>query len=816
MLKAAADKYSLPPELLAAVAQQESRGNPKAVSPKGAIGVMQIMPATARGLGVRDPRALFDPATNIDAGARYLRQLLDQFKDPRLALAAYNAGPGAVQRYGGVPPYRETQGYTRSILDQVNGTRRNLGIPTPVDASQLPSTAQMISPPPVAEQAPVAAQAPPAITAPASYAARDEAADSAAAANAAPGAAKPRLNQVWQPPAPPEIADAQNQIKELQASHVSMQERQRALFSQENLDTLNTAAKVLIGERPDYSQYSGAIQKVMGIAEKNLHPSIGGVLMQFGLALMSSPSHNVGQAIGQAGSVALQGYQEQKQQATKDYLAAINAGINLQDKTNDYDAKIGQYKMHRLDAQQRGIELDERAYQQQLGGLYKDLVKAQSDFEKKTATPALKQSAATAFLNDHNAVLDPQLNDPYAQVGRDFGLEAQQSLTGTAKSAPKVDKVTERLAEVNKARELQGLPVMTNINGLPKAEQDYITRGAKPAAVKPSIFDPTTPEVAAPGVAMPDVTPGAPAPATAVPGAAVPSKPAADTGPPPPVPLAPPPGGYNEKVLESIPNENARTLVKGIATYQIAPPNGTASKDPDWLKALVLAKQYDPSFDANQYKIRYDLMKDFSPGGKSGQNLLSAEQLVHHLDRMTHSWDRLQNWGGIAGGLANAPFNWMRGAAHTPEMTAFEVDRKAVSDELMKYLRGSGAASEREAKDWENRLSPNAPPESQAAAMQELYGLLGARLKLTKDQFEATMGRPADFSAKFKPETVELLRKNGVDMGLPGAKPAAPAAPPAGGKIVTKAKVKQAAHKYFGGDYEEAAKSFTDKQWSIQ
>jgi soluble lytic murein transglycosylase-like protein len=109
---AAADKYGLPRKLVRSLMSAESGGNPGAVSPKGAIGLMQLMPRTARDLGV-DPN---DPAQNVDAGVRYLRDLLVKY-DSGLwhALAAYNAGEGAVQKYNGIPPYRETLQYIQRI-----------------------------------------------------------------------------------------------------------------------------------------------------------------------------------------------------------------------------------------------------------------------------------------------------------------------------------------------------------------------------------------------------------------------------------------------------------------------------------------------------------------------------------------------------------------------------------------------------------------------------------------------------------------------------------------------------------------------------
>lgn len=118
-IAAAADRHGLDRALLAAVAKVESNFDPYALSPKGACGMLQLIPATARRFGVRK---LFDPVQNIEGGARYLRWLLDRFSgDVQLALAGYNAGEGAVDRHGGVPPYRETQRYVVEVLDHARG-----------------------------------------------------------------------------------------------------------------------------------------------------------------------------------------------------------------------------------------------------------------------------------------------------------------------------------------------------------------------------------------------------------------------------------------------------------------------------------------------------------------------------------------------------------------------------------------------------------------------------------------------------------------------------------------------------------------------
>jgi soluble lytic murein transglycosylase-like protein len=119
-IQVAATRFGVDRNLVDAVAWQESRYNPRALSTAGAMGVMQLMPGTARQLGVRNPQ---DVEQNVVGGTAYLRQQLERFgNNVPLALAAYNAGPGAVIKYGGIPPYRETQDYVRQIMQRLSAT----------------------------------------------------------------------------------------------------------------------------------------------------------------------------------------------------------------------------------------------------------------------------------------------------------------------------------------------------------------------------------------------------------------------------------------------------------------------------------------------------------------------------------------------------------------------------------------------------------------------------------------------------------------------------------------------------------------------
>ncbi len=128
IIKEISDEYEIDPALVKAIITAESNSDPRAVSSKGAQGLMQLMPAVSRQLKVTSP---FDPRENIIGGVKYIKGLLASYGDLRLALAAYNAGPGAVKKYAGIPPYRETINYVKKVIRYYKKFRKESKLRTP-------------------------------------------------------------------------------------------------------------------------------------------------------------------------------------------------------------------------------------------------------------------------------------------------------------------------------------------------------------------------------------------------------------------------------------------------------------------------------------------------------------------------------------------------------------------------------------------------------------------------------------------------------------------------------------------------------------
>jgi len=123
LIETFSEKYNIDSDFIKAIIKQESGFNTKATSKKGAMGLMQLMPKTAEALGVVDA---YNPSQNIEGGVKYLRQMLDKYDNNlEMALAAYNAGPSAVQKYGGIPPYKETQNYVKTIMNTYNKVKES-------------------------------------------------------------------------------------------------------------------------------------------------------------------------------------------------------------------------------------------------------------------------------------------------------------------------------------------------------------------------------------------------------------------------------------------------------------------------------------------------------------------------------------------------------------------------------------------------------------------------------------------------------------------------------------------------------------------
>jgi len=409
MVNAAAVKHNVDPNLAAAVANTESNFRANAVSPKGAIGPMQLMPKTARDLGVNP----HNPAQNIDAGMRLLSGLLRRFGgDKSRALAAYNAGPGAVQRYGGVPPFPETQSYVKKVLNDMEQRRQrsrsripweqpdaallaDAGLDASPDAdttpAALPETLPDVTGPQFSsigpQYSPMAMSRPPAAPS-----------DAAAPTPAAPSAPAPGGLAVALPEQEA-LNAAKKQYEALNAQYEPYDPM--SALSEKNLKTTKAAIETILGKRPDYGGLESAITLLQQQAEQALHPSISNVLLQLGLGILGSRSPYLGQAVG----AGVGNLERQRKEARQNYIEALKAGVDLQSKKNAYDEKIGQLAMGQVREQQQAGVTADKAQQAAIAKAASDVARAQSDFNKAVAkAPEMQMQARKTEIDNYRAM----------------------------------------------------------------------------------------------------------------------------------------------------------------------------------------------------------------------------------------------------------------------------------------------------------------------------------------------------------------------------------------------------------------------------
>jgi len=399
LLDAASARYGMDPRLGRAVARTESGFRAGAISPKGAIGPMQLMPGTARDLGV-NPR---DPRQNIDGGMRHLRDLIDKYGgDTEKALAAYNAGEGAVQRFGGVPPYPETQAYVKKILGQLSSQRAlapSSSFARPTAGQQASQQALLRTTPEDMPLTPVGPngmpqqaipgmpdlgpQRPLPYTGPPAPAAAEE------EAQAAPPAQPPGARSGLGAYVSPEVQAAEDYAAKLRAGLAP---------TTDEIARSKAAIKTLMGERPDFSHLQDAITQLQRQAEENLHPSISQILMHMGFALMASHAPNFGMQLGEAGMSTMQAMEKQRQTARANYVEALKAGATLQDRMNAYDEKVAT-----LGAQEIGA--NQRAKQTELAAAERAVVTARANFQKTLTSD--REARARAIAQREGIELQP-------------------------------------------------------------------------------------------------------------------------------------------------------------------------------------------------------------------------------------------------------------------------------------------------------------------------------------------------------------------------------------------------------------------------
>ena len=401
-------KYRLPPGLLRRMIRVESGGRPQAVSPKGAIGPMQLMPGTAKELGVNP----YDPVQNIDGGARYIAGLFQRYGgDQRLALAAYNAGPGRVDRAGGVPNIPETQNYVR----------------------QLAGPTSTAPPAPLVPAAPAAPPAPRMVA----QAAPPVQADDTADADTAPPPVQQKLGPqpIWKP-------EESEDLKQARATAAQAEKHANDLiglfkaydpqteWTPEAIAGAKDAVKTFLGPEPDNSKWQQSLTMLQQQAERLMHPTFSQQLMRFSLALMASRNPHFGAALGEAGLQTMDQSEKDQQEGRLLYLKAMDIGTKMQDKINDYHEKVGTLAFQMQKAKEAAGTARERTdvaairqAQKEADTAAKDVTKLVGQWQKTMGSTYAQEMTAIGILASKGIARDPNLK-PTEQVQRDAPEEA--------------------------------------------------------------------------------------------------------------------------------------------------------------------------------------------------------------------------------------------------------------------------------------------------------------------------------------------------------------------------------------------------------
>jgi hypothetical protein len=710
VLDAAEKKYKLPPGMAQAVQRVESggvKGDPaRAVSGEGAKGLMQIMPGTGKDYGLQSDQDLFDPQKSADTGAHYLSDMLRRYDgNVNLALAAYNTGPGTVDRKG-------ITSAGQKYIKQV---------------SYSPSAAPDADTAPLASNSFMGPLTPPAIT--------DQATPTGLGTinQATPAGLGITDQATTAPPSQLPTRPIDNEIKRLEAQ-IGQQQDLLGKFpdrnSAENFQNSTRTLLTALGYPPDYMTTFAAKAQMK---KATLQPFLQDAINRYAHPSPWSFLANIAAGMNHSGSALLPAmFAEGVGRATTQREADQEKALS------DWDA---------LNKQGETIDNNVDMLHERLGTAVGNMIERQSNAD------AQQQQRILAHI------------DKLQKDREDLLLKSQ----------PLPSRVTGDTA-------LIAISMGYDPNNLTPDQARAVLKVKKPAGENFEEYlnppkDATQPlgAPAAPGV-------GAPLPSVQPSLAAPPAAPVAG-------PLNQPPlarnTGRNEDLLANLPPQEASTI-RAMADYRLQLPTGRVLAQPLWQNRLQATLLYDPSFSQSDYNTRQKLQNGFTSGNEAkATNALNT--VTQHLGQLEKNWTALDNSGGWGTPL-NRPLNWLNQLKGDPRIARFTQDQQAVASELMRTWRQVGA-SEREIQDWKSGLDLNASPAAQQATIQEMYELIAGKLGALKNQYEAGMGRPANFHM-LTPQTAERFTAHGVDyrdldpgyaLTPGGAVPPSAVAPPSAG-----------------------------------